>query len=50
MKNKHEENKKKFNEVFGGNEKTELQKKLESDPYGYYDAETGEVSFEDSTK
>ena len=39
----HEENKKKFNEVFGGDEKTELQKKLEADPFGSYDAETGEV-------
>lgn len=39
----HEENKKKFNEVFGGDEKTELQKKLEADPFGSYDVETGEV-------
>lgn len=50
LEKKHEENKKKFNEVFGGDEKTEIQKKLESDPYGYYDAETGEVICEDSVK
>lgn len=47
---KYEENKKKFNEIFGGDEKTDLQKKLESDPFGSYDPETGEVSFEESTK
>lgn len=50
LEKKHEENKKKFNEVFGGKDKTELQKKLESDPYGYYDSETGEIFCEDSTK
>lgn len=44
---KYEADKKKFNEVFGGDDKTDLQKKLEADPFGVYDSETGEVTVSD---
>ena len=45
--NKYESDKKKFNEVFGGDDKTDLQKKLEADPFGVYDSETGEILVSD---
>lgn len=41
--NKYEEDKKKYHEIFSGDGNSDLKKKLEEDPFGVYDVETGEI-------